>query len=483
MKEHKRSNKNLLGFLSCGVGGVLLSCVLALIPNHAFATVNFPENITSDYRVHLFNSQVKFYGGCNTVKSGSGILAVGARGSITGADDNSDGCGYYWNTNDNSLSFRNNGGYSLYYRFNNSGVKDHDWGSLGLGSMNDQFLSYKFRSSVQEIGSTDLAIGSSSSDYYNIQSQSSDSQYGQYIYMIAWRVSANNNIIQSHLTPSIVKHDGDYVLPNGVSEDQFKKDVFEHTIYDFGSPTDYIPADLANYFALNMNLTSCGGWDACDVAYIISYLPQYANSYTINSLHYDVINNITQGTIDTSLGGFSQWEIGAGNNSSSSTYPKLSYFYLGQPYLKDVDTTSDIIYKVNNAMFVCISATCRDQAEILVNNVINKHNTDTSGWDFSENVGGSWFGVFNFDLIFPFSSLFTSFTNDRCVNIPTLASWLHTNQNQYCSWWSQDIRNTLTPVFNTLAFMILFGFIIHWLNGSSSPMFRDNDTTRLGDRF
>lgn len=37
MKEHKRSIKNLLGFLSCGVGGVLLSCVLALIPHNTYA--------------------------------------------------------------------------------------------------------------------------------------------------------------------------------------------------------------------------------------------------------------------------------------------------------------------------------------------------------------------------------------------------------------------------------------------------------------
>ena len=76
-----------------------------------------------------------------------------------------------------------------------------------------------------------------------------------------------------------------------------------------------------------------------------------------------------------------------------------------------------------------------------------------------------WGNIFNLgNLIFPFQSFLTGFTNQQCVSIPIIGSWLGLGANQqYCSWWSADIRNVLTPIFSASSMMLLFGFIIHWL--------------------
>lgn len=76
--------------------------------------------------------------------------------------------------------------------------------------------------------------------------------------------------------------------------------------------------------------------------------------------------------------------------------------------------------------------------------------------------------IFNFNFSNPFAPILDSFTNQQCVNIPTIASWLHSPTAVYCSWWSESIRNVLTPVFGLASSILLFGFIISWLRGGSS---------------
>lgn len=465
-------------FLVCGVGGVLLGCVLALIPHNASA-IDFPEYNTSDYDVRLFTSNVRYVWGCNTVRSGSGILAVGPRGSITGADNNPFGCGYHLN-NSNNLTWSDSSAVDTVYDLDGAGSPN----ITPRGLSDNDYVSKNFRTMVYSIGSTGFDVANANKNYWSISAQDTDSKYGRYVFMSAFKIPPDEYKVQSHLTPAIDDSQSNYSLPNNITADQFKKDIFDHTIMRFAdNPADYVPADLANYFALKLNVAQCGGWSACNYAWIITYIPQYSSDYTIQRLTFNVANPITQNTIDVSLGGFSQWEVGAGNNSSSNTWPKLSYMYLGRPYTLNNSWSNNIISDVYTSMFRCVSATCSDQLGSLVSNVENLHNEDTSGWDFSENVGGSWFDVFHLDVLFPFTSLFSSFTNNRCVDIPIISSWIHSVDTQYCTWWSQDIRNTLTPVFNTLALMILFGFVIHWLNGSSGNLFKDNNTSRLEDRF
>lgn len=55
------------------------------------------------------------------------------------------------------------------------------------------------------------------------------------------------------------------------------------------------------------------------------------------------------------------------------------------------------------------------------------------------------------------------FTDNTCVSIPTIASWIHSNETQVCSPWSSSVRGVTTPIITVLSGTILFGFIVHWL--------------------
>ena len=76
---------------------------------------------------------------------------------------------------------------------------------------------------------------------------------------------------------------------------------------------------------------------------------------------------------------------------------------------------------------------------------------DTSGFTFG-NPLATWFGMFS---------------NNQCVSIPKLKSWLHGTESQVCTPWSSDVRSNLTPVASVLSIMVAFGLLIHWLKGDS----------------
>lgn len=95
--------------------------------------------------------------------------------------------------------------------------------------------------------------------------------------------------------------------------------------------------------------------------------------------------------------------------------------------------------------------------------------------------------LFNFTFENPFSSFFNAFkSGDSCASVPILAGMLKAPSSTYCSWFSQSTRNTLTPVFSLASMMLVFGFFIRWLSGSSgdgSVLTSDNDKGFYGRRF
>ena len=90
----------------------------------------------------------------------------------------------------------------------------------------------------------------------------------------------------------------------------------------------------------------------------------------------------------------------------------------------------------------------------------------------------SWFqkliSMFNFNILNPFQNLYNSFTNpDSCQHIPIIAGMLHATSDTYCPWFPSSVRQLLTPVISISATMLLFGFFISWLKGSSGNFFED----------
>lgn len=96
----------------------------------------------------------------------------------------------------------------------------------------------------------------------------------------------------------------------------------------------------------------------------------------------------------------------------------------------------------------------QDEKDTIDNNASDAQDT-TNNADFSFTVGNpltTWLGLF---------------TGSNCVSIPTIASWIHSNETSVCSPWSSSVRDVTTPIISVLSGTILFGFIVRWLNGSS----------------
>lgn len=65
------------------------------------------------------------------------------------------------------------------------------------------------------------------------------------------------------------------------------------------------------------------------------------------------------------------------------------------------------------------------------------------------------------NIVSPFFSLFT---DNSCVSITNLASWLHSSETYVCSPWPSAVRDVLSPVVSFIVILLLFGFIVRWLH-------------------
>lgn len=83
-------------------------------------------------------------------------------------------------------------------------------------------------------------------------------------------------------------------------------------------------------------------------------------------------------------------------------------------------------------------------------------------------------GIFNFNILNPFAGIWDLFKPNQCVDIPIVAEFVGSEETQYCSWFPQSVRSILTPAFGIGSIMILFGFIVRWLNSSHADGTIDN---------
>lgn len=90
-------------------------------------------------------------------------------------------------------------------------------------------------------------------------------------------------------------------------------------------------------------------------------------------------------------------------------------------------------------------------------------NRENKGNDQSNKLGS----IFNFTVLNPFSGLYALFTPGGCKPIPTLGKMLNKPDTTYCPWFPENVRSVLTPVIALCSMMLIFGFTIRWLNGSS----------------
>lgn len=100
----------------------------------------------------------------------------------------------------------------------------------------------------------------------------------------------------------------------------------------------------------------------------------------------------------------------------------------------------------------------------------------------AEASGNTLQNLFNFVIIDPLSNLFGMFSDEGCVQVPTIASWLHVDNATYCSWWPSTIRSVLTPVFTIGGTLLLWGFVMNWLRNDGAFVEINDDNVRLRSR-
>ena len=87
--------------------------------------------------------------------------------------------------------------------------------------------------------------------------------------------------------------------------------------------------------------------------------------------------------------------------------------------------------------------------------------------DNGDNANSSWTDNTDNLKFQPPTFLFNWFwslgTTDQCIDISTLASLIHSNETQYCSWYPTNIRSIISPIINIFLVCFISGFIIKWL--------------------
>ena len=220
---------------------------------------------------------------------------------------------------------------------------------------------------------------------------------------------------------------------------------------------------------------------------------RYSGNHPINVLYTDVSQlNDTGGIVYVYLwvygsftdsnvklealdGGFS-WFLMAGNNGTGQSLKLLNVQVLRQKNVSSPDYSSALgtiqngIGSVNNNLNQVNNnlndlKDSQDQANQDANDRYQDEK-DTIN-DNGDNTNSAWTDNTDNLKFEPPTFLFNWFwslgTTDNCVDISTLASLIHSNETQYCSWYPTNIRSIISPIINIFLVCFISGFIIKWL--------------------
>lgn len=150
-------------------------------------------------------------------------------------------------------------------------------------------------------------------------------------------------------------------------------------------------------------------------------------------------NSFTYGT-EPSLAYYSQ----AFNNGSIKITSAFSFVH---EFSSESSATSGAINNLGDTM-----QDIHDEELDTINDSVGDASDSASDMDTS-----------GFSLTNPLAPWLGLFSNNNCVSIPKLKSWLHGTESQVCSPWSSDVRSNLTPIVSILSVTVAFGLLINWL--------------------
>lgn len=149
-----------------------------------------------------------------------------------------------------------------------------------------------------------------------------------------------------------------------------------------------------------------------------------------------------------------------------------SWRFAGRVIITDNDTTPGEILGKN-------LTGGGDGSNIIGSEAWIRKNQGSANEDFFTSLSN----LFNFTFINPFAPIFNLFnTGDECVNIPVIASMIHSEESTVCPWFDSTVRNIVTPVLGLSSMMLVFGFAVRWLGSSSGNLFEDSRSEEVSNQ-
>lgn len=164
-----------------------------------------------------------------------------------------------------------------------------------------------------------------------------------------------------------------------------------------------------------------------------------------------------------SAGKIVHWRIVPGVDYSSDIQSVISAINNQTDYSQSLNNINNNINSVNNNL-----RNIQDTAEQANDDANDRYQDekDTIN-DNGDTATGSWDDAQeNLQFSAPtglFSWLWSLGSVDDCVQIPVLASLLHSTESQYCSWYPTSIRSIISPIINIFIICLMSGFVFSWL--------------------
>lgn len=428
------------------VFSILMAFLLGLVfytPSYASENIMRLPDSNSDIRGSITHN---IYGGC--MFQGY-ALANNFNPYLLYAPDGTNTCGYRWVNNALSHYSNTQVGYSrtsFYDGVISANSYERNGGYNVTASWSDAPEAMK-KKAHNVVRSIEFSLAS-----YNQQGQAQpwfSTPYREGYSFFAYRWDTQNGV--SGVVPYF-EFNATYYDSAGNALDtdsilSIKKKIRENTVFSCGSAQpNLLPSDFSEFWN-NWN-------DGCFAITAIPTSTNYSMSVTAAFLY------------PSSTDYEWRYENGSAVNSHAMYFIQHSGSYYDSVWDNSLKATNDMI----------MSNVCSDVDECQVYATYadllksNRSNALEAGDYGSTSVYMNWFNVFGFGFTFPFLTLFNSFSSSSCVDIPIIAGMLYLpSDTEYCTWWSPELRATITPVFNIIILMIITGFIYSFLKGHSQP--------------
>ena len=454
-------------------GGVLLALLLALTPNYVSA-YKYPFNIPdSSPNSKVFTAKHNIYGGClfksYTDMSGGSFF-------LGDLKDGSHNCGYYHGSNDWTYDDSGYIGYSQgYYSSNRFTYSSDVSGSSVIRRWDNNMINNYGNNAYNVLHHINLTLQDCTNNPCDSGLNLKSNYNGSAIFVYAYKSPLNGasgttvRLQWSGGGFDVYDSNDNYLNTSVFDYSEFAQKV-ENTIL-YGS---FNSSQLQNLLPDNLQYMNLGE----DYTYIIGSIPT-------NTDYYLKTPYLSFYPADGYRYNWSYNDLGVATGLTANGYYNFLQFNAGSSYKNSGVGISELIMSDSRfAIAVCDSQSECDYYNNFTDLYIQNRNSSfappTEQNNSSSSIFMNWFDVFNFGFTFPFRNFFEAFTDStNCVSIPIIGGMLHNPNANYCSWWSSDIRNVLTPVFSLFSIMLLTTLIIHWLKG-----YNGNETikTKRGEK-